>query len=650
MKIRIVLFLIACIVTNLTAQNKLTDSIQSLISQAKTEQEKLGLLNDLSNAFKTTNGQKVLEYAEKALVLAQKLGIASAEGKAYLNLGNGNIITGNYDKSVAYFSKAKDIFEAELAKNPSIDIKKNLARAYGSIGVVSSEQNNYSSAFDYYVKSIVIYEELEDINMLSRLYNNVGVAYQSQKDYAKALAYFEKAKDTQAQLNDPNIGITLTNIANCYRSLQKYPEALKAYQQAEKQVQSNPRALGEWHNSVGLYYKAIHNENEALNNWDKAIVAFNTIDDKFGIADTYIFKGELFYAQKNYSEAIENAAKALELAKKTNVLEQIRNAEHILSNVYEAKGNFAEALKHSKIYWKLNDSLTNVENIRKGVQAEMNFEYEKKENSARLIRERNELLKAKEDKQRTTKYLLIGFSLLLLIGLGFLYYKRMELKKRLTLEKELSEYEQKALHLQMNPHFIFNCLGAISGFIINNGTDHAIKYLAKFSKLMRLTLEYSQESLIPIEKEIESLQNYLELEKLRFDNAFRYIITKSETIEDDMGIPPLLIQPLIENAIMHGIIVKKKQGNITVNFQLKKDTITCMVIDDGIGIENSKKAKENSVQVHKSMALDIIKKRLKMMTKVSQKKASMHSSQLQDANGNSVGTKVVITLPIQYID
>jgi tetratricopeptide (TPR) repeat protein len=651
LKIRILTILLVLATANLNAQHTITDSLLTLISQTKSETEKLTLLNDLSNAFKTTNGQKVIEYAEKALALAQKLQNSEEEGKAYLNLGNGNIITGNYEKSVVYFSKSKDIYERALAENSTSEtIKKSLARAYGSLGVVSSEQNNYARAFEYYIKSIVIYEELKDTPMLSRLYNNVGVAYQSQQEYTKALEYYEKATETQTQLKDPNIGITLTNVGNCYRSLKQYPEAFNAYQKAEKHVQTNPRALGEWHNSVGLYHKENNQEVAALENWDKAIIAFNTIKDKFGVADTYIFKGELFFKQKKYTAAIQNANKALALAKETNVLEQIRNAEHILSNVYEAQGDFSKAFQHSKIYWKLNDSLTNVENIRKGVQAEMNFEYTKKKNLERLEIEKDLLLQAEAEKRKRIKYWLIGCSMLFLIGLVFLYYKRLELKKRLTLEKELSEYEQKALHLQMNPHFIFNCLGAISGFIINNGTDHAIKYLAKFSKLMRLTLEYSKESLIPIEKEIESLQNYLELEKLRFNNAFNYKITKSDTIEDDMGIPPLLIQPLVENAIIHGIIGKKEEGNITVNFQLTEDTVVCEVIDNGIGIEKSKELKENSVHVHKSMALDIIKKRLKMMTKVAQKKATIQSKQLADNQGNSLGTNMVIALPIQYIN
>jgi LytS/YehU family sensor histidine kinase len=119
----------------------------------------------------------------------------------------------------------------------------------------------------------------------------------------------------------------------------------------------------------------------------------------------------------------------------------------------------------------------------------------------------------------------------------------------------------------MNPHFVFNCLGSISSFIVQNGTDSAIKYLAKFSKLMRLTLEYSKESLIPIDKEIESLQNYLELEQLRFNNNFDFAITKSTEIEDDVALPPLLLQPFVENAIIHGVIPKKTKGKIKVDFQ-----------------------------------------------------------------------------------
>nr|WP_321227555.1 tetratricopeptide repeat protein [uncultured Psychroserpens sp.] len=650
MKTKLLFLIILIISLSSQSQNKLADSLISALTETKSDLDKLSLLNSISNAYKTSSGADVIIYAEKAIKLAEKLNSNTELGNAYINLGNGNIILGNYDKSIEYFTRAKSVFEIEFKKQPTEDLKKSLARVYGSIGIVSSEQSNYSRAFQYYIKSISIYEELKDVNMLSRLYNNVGVAYQSQGEYDKALDYFNKAKATQIELKDPNVGITLTNIANCHLKLKAFPKALSVFNEAEIQVKNNPRALGEWNNSIGTYYFETNNLQKAIAHWDEAIVAFKSIDDKFGIADTYIFKSELLLGQKKYDEVIENADLALQLAKQTDVLEQQRNAEKLLSLAYEKQNNLPQALQHYKLFTTLNDSLSNTENIRKGVQAEMNFEYEKKENIERLEREKQELVLTEEAKQKTIKYSFIAISTLLLLGLGFLYYNRKQLKQRLTLEKELTEYEQKALHLQMNPHFIFNCLGAISGFIINNGTDHAIKYLSKFSKLMRLTLEYSQESLIPIGKEIESLQNYLELEKLRFNDAFNFTISKSESIEDDVAIPPLLIQPIVENSIIHGIIPKKENGEISIDFSTEKDTIICTITDNGIGIDSSVKMKEESVQIHKSMALDIIKKRLKMITKVTNKKASINSVQLYDTNNKSEGTKVVISLPIQYID
>jgi LytS/YehU family sensor histidine kinase len=237
----------------------------------------------------------------------------------------------------------------------------------------------------------------------------------------------------------------------------------------------------------------------------------------------------------------------------------------------------------------------------------------------------------------------------LAFGIVFLIYNRLQLKKTLTLQKELAEYEQKALHLQMNPHFVFNCLGSISSFIVQNGTDSAIKYLAKFSKLMRLTLEYSKEALIPIDKEIESLQNYLELEQLRFNQVFDFTITKSAIIEDDLALPPLLLQPFVENAIIHGLVSKQEKGKIDISFELENESLLITISDNGVGFDASQKLKEESVSIHKSMALDITKKRLEMMETTTQKKSFVTINEVADAEGKILGTKVVLHLPVQYV-
>src|SRR5690606_28233837 len=156
----------------------------------------------------------------------------------------------------------------------------------------------------------------------------------------------------------------------------------------------------------------------------------------------------------------------------------------------------------------------------------MNYEMERKAELQKIESEKKQAIYNEQVKRHNQQMFFVVLFILLMFGVVFLVSNRRQLKKTLTLQKELAEYEQKALHLQMNPHFVFNCLGSISSFIVQNGTDSAIKYLSKFSKLMRLTLEYSKESLIPIDKEIEGLQNYLELEQLRFNKLFDFSITK----------------------------------------------------------------------------------------------------------------------------
>lgn len=165
---------------------------------------------------------------------------------------------------------------------------------------------------------------------------------------------------------------------------------------------------------------------------------------------------------------------------------------------------------------------------------------------------------------------------------------------------------------------------------------------------MRLTLDYSKETLISVDKEIEGLQNYLELEQLRFNNAFDFSITKADNIEDDIALPPLLIQPFVENAIIHGLI-PKKEGNLKVliDFSLTENNLICTITDNGIGINVSKKRKKNSVQVHKSLAIEIIKKRLEMMDNAKQK--TFFSIEEQEKDGITSGTKVLLELPIQYL-
>lgn len=632
--------------TALIAQDTALDSLQQALQTTSNDIEKAELLNTIADRYKTQDPEKTRSFAEEALALSQKIKYRKEEGTAYINLGNYNLITGRYPEALEAFRSAKTLFESD----PEPGTRKLLARVYGSIGIVFSEQSSYDKALEYHLKAVQLYESEGDRPTLARVYNNVGIVYKAQNDLFKALNYFIKAQTLQDSLQDPTRGITLTNIGNIYLRQQDYEKANEYYRQAEEifEQHTNHRGLGELYNNLGLYYQATGAPGKAVESWDKALESFARIQDKFGISDTYYYLGGMHLENRDYAAALEATQEAGRLARELGILEMQALSETQLQAIYEATGDYRQALEHSKNHAVLKDSLVSYENIRRAVQSEMDFAFEKKEALLHEKQQRQEVVLIEQTKRHRMQLIFGGLFALLCFGLGFLFYNRNQLKKTLTLQKNLAEYEQKALHLQMNPHFVFNCLGSISSFIVQNGNDSALKYLAKFSKLMRLTLEYSKESLIPVDKEIEGLQNYLELEQLRFNKAFEFSITKDSNIEDDMALPPLLIQPFVENAIIHGIIPKKERGCITVAFTVQDNHLHCTVTDDGIGIETSRGLKEQSVSVHKSMALDIIKKRLEMLDDSTSKSSRLTIEELKDVTGKATGTRVVLVLPVRY--
>lgn len=629
------------------------DSLTKVLSESKNDLDKARLLNEIANEYRGSDPSKTLAYGQQALQLSQKIKFKLEEGNAWLNIGNANIIKGNYPEALNSFTNAQSVFESalETGSDKTLELKNGLARALGSIGIVFSEQSSYAKALSHHLKAVKIYEGLNNQDKAARVYNNIGIVYQAQGDSFRALEYFVKSLKIQDKIGDDTAGITLTNIGNIYLSQNNLPQALNHYNRALAFFAKHPdaRGLGELYNNFGRYYKASGDLTKAENSFNQALKSFESIGDKFGASDTYAFLGEIKLAQKNYPSALSFTEKSLQLGRELGVMERVRDSERMLSELFAKLNQPEKALEHFKAYSIAKDSIGSYENVRNSIRAEMNFEFDKKQALQKKEQEKREVVYSEQAKRHKLQIAFVTLAVLLLAGISFLIYSRRQLRKNLTLQKELAEYEQKALHLQMNPHFVFNCLGSISAFIVQNGTDSAIKYLSKFSKLMRLTLEYSKESLIPIDREIEGLQNYLELEQLRFNNVFTFDISKSVEIEDDMALPPLLLQPFVENAIIHGLIPRKENGHISVGFELQEKLLICTITDDGIGIDKSQELKRNLVNVHKSMALDITRKRLEMMEAFTDKTAQVDIQELKTDDGTPAGTRVVLRLPIQYI-
>lgn len=652
----LLLMLLTLLFANIvTAQNKVVDSLFTELDKANTTKKKARLYNLIASEYTSIDPVKLEEYANKALQLAkQDDNLKVEQTDSWLNLGNANIMQSDYPEALKCFTNAQYILENLIASQKEKDqrLYDDLASIYGSIGVVFSEQNNYSRALEYYFKSLNIYQETDQDYIVAVLYNNLGIVYKSLKEYDKALEYFKKALTLQQEIEDyESAAITSTNIGNVYLAQGNNKDALSYYKKAEEALQEygNKRALGELYNSYGNYYAKENNISEAEEYYKKALDIFNETGEKYGASASLGYLGNLYAEKGNKQQALQYLNQAVAYAVEIDVQEQIRDSERKISELYEESGEYKNALTHYKNYITAKDSINNAEHIKNMVREEMNYEMERREVEQKIEAEKREAIYKEQTMRHRQQMLFAAIALVLLFIIAFVFYNRLQLKKTLTLQRDLAEYEQKALHLQMNPHFVFNCLGSISSFIVQNGKDSAIKYLSKFSKLMRLTLEYSKESLIPIDKEIEGLQNYLELEQLRFNQMFDFTISKDPNIEDDMAIPPLLLQPFVENAIIHGIIPKKEKGFITIDFKLERDKMICTVTDDGIGFSKSKQMKENSVTVHKSMALEITRKRLEVIQAFTAKTSQVEISELLNTKGEITGTKIILNLPIQYV-
>jgi LytS/YehU family sensor histidine kinase len=199
----------------------------------------------------------------------------------------------------------------------------------------------------------------------------------------------------------------------------------------------------------------------------------------------------------------------------------------------------------------------------------------------------------------------------------------------------------------MNPHFIFNSLNSIKSFIISNDVKSSVIYFSKFAKLLRYNLNNSTIHFVNLTKEIDFLKDYVSLENLRLTNPFEFIIESTNGLDIELlKVPPLIIQPFIENAIWHGLSLKKKNGLLRLKIVTLNNFLEIHIIDNGIGRKASKLI--NKDKIHSSKGISITSKRLTIFSKIYKLKKSFKIIDLKDVNGNDIGTEVIIKLPLVY--
>lgn len=240
------------------------------------------------------------------------------------------------------------------------------------------------------------------------------------------------------------------------------------------------------------------------------------------------------------------------------------------------------------------------------------------------------------------------FAIAAFLTVVVLIYRRRvnQINRQANIDKQLTQTEMKALHAQMNPHFIFNCLNSIREMILNNENEQASLYLSKFARLIRITLNHSSKQFVSLTDTVDYLERYIEMESIR-NNQFTYKIDVAKDLNiHAIMVPPMLIQPFIENAIWHGS-AQKKNINIQISFKHQGDQLICIVEDDGIGIEESLKRK-NDITHEPSVGIDNIKQRIELLNE----KYNLQSSiQIEDkltlSQAHESGTIVTLHLPIK---
>ncbi|WP_254712688.1 histidine kinase [Polaribacter sp. R2A056_3_33] len=483
----------------------------------------------------------------------------------------------------------------------------------------------------YALKALHLAQLTEDKRIEGKAYNQLFNLHFKLKDYDKALSYikitdslFSKEMDTTSIVSIKN------NIASVYLQLREYNKALNSYSEAMALSQSirNPVLLASVLNNIGYtYIDAVKYENA-----EKFLRGAATLNNNIKAINAAPYKGlgNLFLLKSEYDSAAVNYKKALDIyVANKNVKEEIEVRGKLIA-ISILKEDFVKALDNQIIRDSLQLNVSALEKDRLLNFANVNYEVKKKE---------TEINHQKEINTRN-QWLLISTILLfmfLAIATAFYVYNT-----KLRATNKASKLEQSLLRVQMNPHFIFNTLAAIQNITLEGNAIKSSNYIAKFSKLIRQNFDYVRKESISLDKEIAMISNYIETQQLRFNNVFSYTIEIDQLMDvSKIQVPPMLLQPFLENAIEYGLKEKKEDGKLLLQIEKKGDELLFVILDNGVG--RSAKAKEEEVteDLH---ATTIFKERLKMRKKGEEK--SFVLQDLFDKNNNPSGTKVFFKLKL----
>jgi Tfp pilus assembly protein PilF len=449
--------------------------------------------------------------------------------------------------------------------------------------------------------------------------------------------------------NKFGIARSLNNIGLYYSHTGDIPQAFDYYQKSlriHEEIGNKP-SISTLHKNIAQLYKLQGNYSMAIEYYTKSLEIAEEMDDKRLTAAVLNELGESNSKQKNYNQAAAYCKRALQIGQSIGNPESIKGASGNLSEIYSAQGKYKEAYQMHVLFKQMSDSVSNVETRKSTVKKEMQYEFDRREAALKAEHEKKDVLAAAEIKRQTVirNFTFAGVGLAGIFS--FFLMRSYNRRKKITFDKQVSEVEMKALRSQMNPHFIFNSLNSINRYVKENDKDNASEYLSKFAKLMRLVLENSREQEVPLEDDLEALELFMQLESLRFQNRFQYVIQVDPGIDkENTLIPPLLLQPFVENSIIHGL-PGKEGGLIKISVNKEENMIRCVVEDNGIGREQSVKIESSKEKKRESLGMKITQERLRIIDQLKNLKTAINIFDLKDAENKMSGLRVELLLPFE---
>ena len=638
------------------ASNAIAQDYENPVNEADLQSDTIEIISLITQGQKLrrTKPDSALYLLNLAFQKSEIIGYGKGQMRAKQNSGVTNGMRHNYAEAITNFSEG--IILGAIYNYPELE-----ADCYNGLGIVYKRIGDYVTSLKYYNESLLIYKANGLVEGISRTYGNLGVLYDLMGELEESYKYYNNAYAIDDSLNNVRSKHSLlTNIAIYHMRKKEFSRAIELLKTNVHYYDSTniDYNLKVCYNNLSYIYKLTEQYNLSIKYATKAIELV-TSANKLDAADSYLNRSESYRKKGQFRMALEDAKMNFKLSESLGFAKRLESYE-LLANTYDTLGQFKAAASAFKMIGQYKDSLFEHNKVQQ-YKAEEIKQNVRDKNQQIVSQERNiELLNERVEREKEWKMFLGIVAALFLILIMLLFQKYSYRNKTNRILKEQNklifdqkreievineELENRMLRAQINPHFVFNALNSIQHFITVNDKKSTLKYLTKFSSLLRQILENSISAKVTMVDELKFLSIYIDLEALRFDDSFNYQLNVEEGINlHDFEVPILFLQPFVENAILHGLTPKTGNKDLTISIFQDEKNIVFEIEDNGIGRTSAAKLKNQKNIEQKSRGLSVTEQRIKMLQKNNTQEFVTYVDLKNDKEEN-IGTKIIIKIP-----